>query len=67
MVGHTTPIAELNHERMPGGKARMATAVFGVMIEARPFDISATPPTSETMFISIPMPVTISRVDKARP
>ena len=45
----------------------MATAVFGVMMEARPFDISATPPTSETMFISIPMPVTIIRVDQGTP
>ena len=30
-------------------------------------DISSTPPTEETIFISMPMPVTISRVDQGTP
>ena len=64
MVGQTTPMAELNQDRMPALRPWMATEVRGVMMVARALDIRSTPPTDMTTSINIPTPVTISRVDQ---
>lgn len=64
IVGQTTPIAELNHDIIPAVSPWIAVAVLGVIIEARPLESNSTPPTEITIFINMPKPVTISRVDQ---
>ena len=63
-VGHTTPMAELNQDMMPALRPWMATAVRGVITEARPVDMRSTPPTEMTASMSMPTPVTMRRVDQ---
>ena len=62
-VGHTTPIAELNHDIIPPVNPWIATAVWGVIIFAKLSDRRLTPPTKITISISIPKPVIINKVD----
>ena len=63
IVGQTTPMAELNHDMIHAVKPRIAVAVLGVITDASALESNSTPPTEITMFISMPKPVTISKVD----